>query len=210
MTGGQTAAYGAPMSTLGGMMRALSRPAGDRPAPSASDLNWLRAGVLGANDGIVSIAATVLGVAAAAPNPSTIALGGGAALLAGAMSMAAGEYVSVSSQRDAELRTVARAEAAGGGDGKAEVTNPWHAAVASFGAFTLGGLVPMLVVLAPWGSARIVATFTAVVLALVVTGLLSARFSGGPHRRSVVRNVLGGSLAMALTMAVGAVVGPVL
>lgn len=65
-------------------------------------LNWLRAGVLGANDGIVSTAGVVVGVAGATSDKAAIVLAGLAALSAGAMSMAAGEYVSVSTQRDSE------------------------------------------------------------------------------------------------------------
>ena len=69
-------------------------------------LNWLRAGVLGANDGIVSIAALVVGVAAATNNLGAIVIAGTAGVIAGAISMAAGEYVSVSSQRDSERATI--------------------------------------------------------------------------------------------------------
>lgn len=69
---------------------------------------WLRASVLGANDGIVSTASLILGVAAAEAAPETILLSGTAALVAGAMSMAAGEYVSVSSQADAERADIER------------------------------------------------------------------------------------------------------
>lgn len=65
-------------------------------------LNWLRAGVLGANDGIVSVAGVVMGVAGATTDRGAILIAGIAALVAGALSMAAGEYVSVSTQRDAE------------------------------------------------------------------------------------------------------------
>jgi vacuolar iron transporter family protein len=65
--------------------------------------NWLRAGVLGANDGIVSTASLVLGVAASGAGSTAIITAGIAGLVAGALSMAAGEYVSVSSQRDTEL-----------------------------------------------------------------------------------------------------------
>ena len=65
-------------------------------------IGWLRAAVLGANDGIVSTASLVLGVAAAGTSPGTILITGVAGLVAGAMSMAAGEYVSVSSQADTE------------------------------------------------------------------------------------------------------------
>ncbi|HWK54799.1 MAG TPA: VIT1/CCC1 transporter family protein, partial [Hyphomicrobiales bacterium] len=69
--------------------------------------NWLRAAVLGANDGIVSTAALLIGVATAGSDKSTILLAGAAALVAGAMSMAAGEYVSVSSQADTEAADLA-------------------------------------------------------------------------------------------------------
>ena len=69
-------------------------------------LNWLRAGVLGANDGIVSVAGIVMGVAGATDHRPTILIAGIAALVAGALSMAAGEYVSVSTQRDAELALI--------------------------------------------------------------------------------------------------------
>ena len=69
---------------------------------------WLRAAVLGANDGIVSIASLVLGVAAADPSPGSVVTAGVAGLVGGALSMAAGEYVSVSSQRDVELADLAR------------------------------------------------------------------------------------------------------
>ncbi|WP_421741129.1 VIT1/CCC1 transporter family protein [Cellulomonas sp.] len=180
-----------------------------RPAPTLRSLNWLRAGVLGANDGIVSVAATVLGVAGAATPVGTIALAGIAALVAGALSMAAGEYVSVSSQRDAERSAVRRGRVLPTlvVTGPEEYTNPWHAAVASLGAFLLGGLVPLLVVLAPWGAVRAPATFAAVVVALVLTGLVAARFSDAEPRRAVLRNVLGGSIAMAVTYAVGSLVG---
>lgn len=74
----------------------------------ASRLNWLRAGILGANDGIVSIAALVVGVAAATSDIRTILIAGVAGIVAGSISMAAGEYVSVSSQRDSEKALIAR------------------------------------------------------------------------------------------------------
>jgi VIT1/CCC1 family predicted Fe2+/Mn2+ transporter len=71
-------------------------------------IGWLRAAVLGANDGIVSTASLILGVAAAASGKGEILLAGVAGLVAGAMSMAAGEYVSVSSQADTEAADIAR------------------------------------------------------------------------------------------------------
>jgi VIT1/CCC1 family predicted Fe2+/Mn2+ transporter len=73
----------------------------------AQRLNWLRAGVLGANDGIVSVAAIIVGVAGATPNNAPILTAGLAGLVGGAISMALGEYVSVSSQRDSERAAIA-------------------------------------------------------------------------------------------------------
>ena len=69
---------------------------------------WLRAAVLGANDGIVSVASILLGIAAATSSRSQLAVAGIAALVAGSMAMAAGEFVSVSSQQDAEQADIAR------------------------------------------------------------------------------------------------------
>lgn len=82
-------------------MRHLERHVVDR-------IGWLRASILGANDGIVSTASLIAGVAAAGASPATIMVTGVAGLVAGAMSMAAGEYVSVSSQSDAEQADIAR------------------------------------------------------------------------------------------------------
>src|SRR5580765_579218 len=73
----------------------------------AGRLNWLRAGVLGANDGIISVAGLVIGVAAATTNLTEIATAGVAGLVAGAVSMSLGEYVSVSTQRDTEQAIIA-------------------------------------------------------------------------------------------------------
>ena len=74
----------------------------------ASRLNWLRAGVMGANDGIVSTAGMVVGVAGASVSDNALLVSGIAAVVAGAMSMAVGEYVSVSSQRDSQLAELDR------------------------------------------------------------------------------------------------------
>jgi vacuolar iron transporter family protein len=77
----------------------------------ANRLNWLRAGVLGANDGIVSVAAIAVGVAAATPQLGAIVAAAVAGLVGGAISMALGEYVSVSSQRDSERALIAKEKA---------------------------------------------------------------------------------------------------
>lgn len=73
---------------------------------------WLRAAVLGANDGIISVSSLIIGVAAATPDPAAIMVAGVAALMAGAMSMAAGEYISVSSQADSEQADIRREQQA--------------------------------------------------------------------------------------------------
>jgi VIT1/CCC1 family predicted Fe2+/Mn2+ transporter len=89
-----------------------ARSASEPAEGLASRLNWLRAGVLGANDGIVSVAAIVVGVAGATSNSAPILTAGLAGLVGGAVSMALGEYVSVSSQRDSQKTLIARERAA--------------------------------------------------------------------------------------------------
>ncbi len=191
-------------------------------------LNWLRAGVLGANDGIVSTAGIVMGVAGATSERTPVLVAGIAGLVAGALSMGAGEYVSVSTQRDSERSMLAleaeelarkvaeeltahdalgaHAEAEFGID-KDNLTNPWHAAAASMIAFTVGALLPLLVITLTPLDARIWATVLTVAVALAVAGFLSARLGYSPWGRAVLRNVGGGLVAMGITYAVGAVVG---
>ncbi|WP_183095068.1 VIT1/CCC1 transporter family protein [Nocardioides stalactiti] len=226
----------------------------DEPHESAFNdrLNWLRAGVLGANDGIVSVAGVVLGVAGATTDRSAILVAGVAALVAGALSMAAGEYVSVGTQRDSEEALLDKerrelredpedelAELAGlyadkGLDddlalevakqltakdalaAHAEVelgidpddlTNPWNAAFASMGAFTVGALLPLLTILLVSEELRVWATVAAVTAALALTGWLSAYFGYGSTTKAVARNVGGGLVAMLVTYVVGTALG---
>ncbi|MFS0737661.1 VIT family protein [Sphingomonas sp. 1P06PA] len=86
----------------------MSRLGGHAERHLIARIGWLRAAVLGADDGIVSTASLIIGVAAAAGRPSDSLIAGSAGLVAGAMSMAAGEYVSVSSQADTERADIAR------------------------------------------------------------------------------------------------------
>ncbi|MCO7219026.1 VIT family protein [Klenkia sp. PcliD-1-E] len=226
----------------------------DEPHAGAlsSRLNWLRAGVLGANDGIVSTAGLVVGVAGATTADGPVLTAGVAGLVAGAVSMALGEYVSVSSQRDSERALVrkekrelaempeqeleelaaiyqtkglsaatarkvaeeltehdalaAHVEAELGIDPD-ELTNPWHAAGASALAFTLGSLLPLAAILLAPTSVRVAVTFVVVLLALALTGAVSARLGGSRVGTAVVRLVVGGAIAMAVTFGVGALVG---
>ena len=88
-----------------------------------------------------------------------------------------------------------------------ELTNPWHAAWASMISFTLGALLPLLCVVLVPASARIIVTVLAVVIALAITGFVSARLSLSPRLRAIVRNVLGGLLSMGVTYLIGSLVG---
>jgi VIT1/CCC1 family predicted Fe2+/Mn2+ transporter len=215
-------------------------------------MNWLRAGVLGANDGIVSTASLVVGVAGATTDRAQILVAGLAGLFAGAMSMASGEYVSVSSQRDAERALLAKerqelrempeeeleelkeiyeqkgldeataqevakqltehdalaahAEAELGIDPD-ELTNPWGAAIASFISFTIGALLPLAAIILSTTTLRVPVTVVAAILTLALTGFVSARLSGAPRQRAIIRNVVGGLIAMGVTYAIGALVG---
>ncbi len=243
---------GAYRSAVAEKNTALNAEAGASVAGLKARLNWLRAGVLGANDGIISTAGLVVGVAAATADRVAIMTAGVAGLVAGAVSMALGEYVSVSSQRDTEEALIAfeKAELLADPDGELaelaaayqakglsadtahqvaveltksdpirahleveygldadELANAWHAAVASAVAFTVGAALPLLaVVLAP-EAIRIPVTFVAVLVALVVTGTVSAQFGNARRARAVGRLVIGGALAMAATFGIGALLG---
>lgn len=161
-------------------------------------LNRLRAGVLGANDGIVSTAAVVVGVAGATTSTSAIATAGLAAVVGGAISMALGEYVSVSSQRDSE-ETI--------GVAKEDRVNPWSAALASFVAFLLGAVLPFAAALAAPVAMRVPAIFALTLVSLALTGTLSAKLGGARVGRSVARVVVGGAIALAATFLVGSLFG---
>lgn len=218
----------------------------------SSKLNWLRAAVLGANDGIVSVASIVLGVAGATSDTKMILTSGVAGLVAGALSMAVGEYVSVSTQRDTEKAFIEKEkwELANEPEHELEeltriyeekglvrntaetvakeltkkdalkahlrdelnidaedLTNPMSAAYASGLAFVSGGIIPVLSVLLFPEGYKIVATFFAVVIALALTGFLSAHAGGADKTKATVRVVLGGIIAMLATYIIGYIFG---
>lgn len=214
--------------------------------------NWLRAAVLGANDGIISIASLAIGVASAGTTREPILLATVAGLVAGALSMSAGEYVSVSSQTDIETadierekkeladdpaaeenilaqiyekrgltpttakqvaRELTQADALGThirdelGINEVSQAKPIQAALASGGAFTAGGLLPLAVtLLAPVaGMEYYLYGFT--ILALVLLGILSAKTGGSSIRKAILRIVIWGSIAMGLSAGVGYLFG---
>jgi VIT1/CCC1 family predicted Fe2+/Mn2+ transporter len=162
-------------------------------------LNWLRAAVLGANDGIVSIAGVVIGVASAGADKANIMLAGIAAVVAGAISMGGGEYTSVSAQKDAEL--------AHGRNPKNTSAHPWAAAFSSFVAFTAGAMLPLLAILGPWDNYRVEVTGAAVVLALAITGFWAAKVGNSPVGKSILRNVLVSIVTVGLAYLIGTVLG---
>lgn len=164
----------------------------------ADRLNGLRAGVLGANDGIVSVAALIIGVAAAHSTRGVVFTAGMSALLAGAVSMGLGEYVSVSTQRDAEKGLVKTGQMPA-----EDMVRPWLAARSSAVAFTVGAAIPLVAMLCSPLEQRIPITFAAVLAALVLTGVVSARMGDTPILRPTVRVVAGGAVAMAVTYLIG-------
>jgi len=212
---------------------------------------WLRAAVLGANDGIVSVASVAIGVIASGASTRFVVTAAVAALFAGAMAMAAGEYVSVSSQRDVERadldaerrELIARpareerelaeiyetrglppalaaevAEALTASDAlgahardelglAAILARPVQAAVYSGVSFTAGAALPIIALLLVPEPARTLAVVLSALLALVTLGIAGARAGGAPMVRAAVRVGVGGGLAMAVTAAVGRLVG---
>ena len=214
--------------------------------------NWLRAAVLGANDGIISISSLAIGVAAASSTREPILLATVAGLVAGALSMAAGEYVSVSSQTDIEKADIERekielkempeeelsilaqiyenrglkretallvakeltetdALAAHVRDelGINEISqaNPLQAALASGAAFTVGGVLPLLVTLfAPVQKMEYwLYGFTIVFLGIL--GTVSAKVGGSSIMKAIMRIIIWGTIAMILSALVGYLFG---
>lgn len=214
--------------------------------------NWLRAAVLGANDGIISISSLAIGVAAASATREPIVLATVAGLVAGALSMAAGEYVSVSSQTDTENSDIEREikelkempeleldilaqiyekrglkketamqvaiemtekDALGThireelGINEISQANPIQAAIASGSSFTVGGMLPLLVILfAPMNGLEYwLYGFTTVFL--IVLGTTAAKTGGSSVQKAILRITIWGTIAMVLSALVGYLFG---
>ncbi len=213
---------------------------------------WLRAAVLGANDGIVSTSSLILGVAAAHAGRNNILVAGVAGLVAGAMSMAAGEYVSVSSQADTETADLAReslelkanielereelakiyagrgldlalarqvaeqlmAHDALGAHARDELgisetvtARPVQAALASAGSFSVGAVLPLLLVFVAPLDMLIPSVSGASLLFLALLGALAASTGGSNVWKGVARVTFWGALAMGVTAGIGALFG---
>ncbi|MGK0414179.1 MAG: VIT1/CCC1 family predicted Fe2+/Mn2+ transporter [Polaribacter sp.] len=210
--------------------------------------NWLRAAVLGANDGILSTASIAIGIAAASDVREPLILATLAGLVAGALSMAAGEYVSVSSQTDVEnadierekieleempeieLQRLAEIYEKRGlkketaikvakeltehdvlaahvrdelGINEISQANPIQAAMASGAAFTIGGLLPFLVVLFLPLDSMEYTLYGFALFFLIILGALSAKTGGSSIRKAILRITFWGTIAMGLTALVG-------
>jgi VIT1/CCC1 family predicted Fe2+/Mn2+ transporter len=221
---------------------------------NSSRIGWLRAAVLGANDGIVSTASLVLGVAAAGAAHRTLLLTSVSGLIAGAMSMAAGEFVSVHSQKDTETADLARERAelkrdpagerrelagiyvarglepvlAGQvadaltahdalgahardelGLSEATAAQPLQAAWTSAASFSVGAVLP-IVVLAMAPAAQLILWVSITALAFLAgLGALSASVGGAPVWSGTWRVAFWGAIAMAVTAGAGALFGAV-
>ena len=214
--------------------------------------NWLRAAVLGANDGIISISSLAIGISAASSTREPIVLATVAGLVAGALSMAAGEYVSVSSQTDTEKADIAREikeleempevelkilsqiyekrglkketamqvaieltdkDALGThirdelGINEISQANPIQAALSSGAAFTVGGVLPLLVILfAPLkGMEYWLYGFTSIFL--IVLGIAAAKTGGSSINKAILRITIWGTIAMGISAFVGYIIG---
>ncbi|MCB1432495.1 MAG: VIT family protein [Alphaproteobacteria bacterium] len=218
----------------------------------AHRIGWLRAAVLGANDGIVSTASLIVGVAASEASHGAILTAGVAGLVAGAMSMAAGEYVSVSSQSDTEQADLARerrelaeqpefeleeltaiyerrgverdlarevarqmmAKDALGihardelGISEATEAQPVVAALTSAATFAVGAALPLLTALfAPIASVTWVVALASMIF-LAALGAIGAAAGGAGVWRGMARVMFWGALAMAVTYAIGSLLG---
>ncbi|MEC5171730.1 VIT family protein [Chryseobacterium nepalense] len=215
-------------------------------------VGWLRAAVLGANDGLLSTTSIVIGVAAASPERNTIILAALAGMIAGAMSMAAGEYVSVSSQEDTEKADLLRekreleempeielqelakiyekrgvsketalrvateltehdALAAHAHDelGINEITQakPLQAAIASFGSFALGALLPFIVSLTAPIKEMVYFQYGFSIVFLMILGAISAKTGGSKTGIAVMRICFWGTIAMGVTALIGHIFG---
>lgn len=214
--------------------------------------NWLRAAVLGANDGIISVSSLAIGIAAASTTKEPIVLGAVAGLVAGALSMAAGEYVSVSSQADTEKADIEREkkelkempeeelsllvqiyeqrglkretaqqvaqeltekDALGAhirdelGINEITTANPIQAALSSGAAFTIGGLLPLLVVVFTTVEDVAYWLYGFTIIFLIMLGAVSAKTGGSSIKKAVLRITVWGTIAMGLSALVGYVFG---
>ncbi|XP_047331515.1 vacuolar iron transporter homolog 4-like [Impatiens glandulifera] len=176
---------------------------------------WLRAALLGANDGLVSVASLMMGVGAMNQDVKAMFLIGFAGLVAGACSMAIGEFVSVYSQLDIEVAQMKREKRTREMDSegrdetkKEKLPNPLQAALASALAFSMGAIVPLLAAAFIRNyKERLALVSAAVSLALLMFGVLGAVMGGTSPAISCVRVLFGGWMAMGITFGLTKLIG---
>lgn len=232
----------------------MRRTARHRETHQSGRAGWLRAAVLGSNDAVVSTASLMVGVAASSASRSAVLVAGVAGLVAGAMSMAVGEYLSVSSQRDAEQADIARETAELAEEPHAELhelatiyakrgldkelamrvaeqlsahdrlgahlrdelgidpsalSRPAQAAWISAISFATFALIPIVALLVAPAPVRFPAIALVSLASLAVLGALGGYLGGAPLGRAALRVTLGGGVAMAVTAAIGRLIGSV-
>jgi len=235
-----------------------SRRRGQRSSPHGAEthrsarIGWLRAAVLGSDDAIVSTASLMIGVAASSASKEAILIAGVAGLVAGSMSMAVGEYVSVSSQRDAERADIEREKAELAGQPEAELrelaaiyvkrglqkdlalkvaeqlsardrlgahardelgidqtslARPLQAAWISAASFASFAAVPIGALFIAPAALRIPVIAVLSLVSLAGLGAFGGHLGGAPLARAALRVTVGGALAMAVTAAIGRILG---
>jgi len=230
----------------------IPRPLPHGEVHKSGRANWLRAAVLGSDDAIVSTASLMIGVAASSASNGAILVAGVAGLVAGSMSMAVGEYVSVSSQRDAEQADIKREKRELAGQPQAELNElamiyvkrglerelalkvaeklsahdrlgahmrdelgidqstlarPMQAAWISAASFALFACVPIVALLIAPTALRIPAIAVLSLVSLAALGALGGHLGGAALDRASLRVTIGGALAMAVTAAIGRILG---
>ena len=210
--------------------------------------NWLRASVLGANDGIISVSSLAIGIAAASSIRDPVILATVAGLVSGALSMAAGEFVSVSSQTDVEKSDIEREiiELKENPDEELDIltkiyvrrglkiatarqvaielsetdvlathirdelgineinkSNAVQAALASGASFSIGGLMPLLIVIFAPEKGMEYWLYCFNIIFLIILGIISAKTGGSSIKKAVIRITVLGTLAMGLSAFVG-------
>jgi VIT1/CCC1 family predicted Fe2+/Mn2+ transporter len=164
------------------------------------DANTVRAGVFGIQDGIVSTFGLVMGVAGAQVSPETVLIAGIAGAFSGAVSMGAGEYVSVKVQRELIERR-------GNGEAGGENVSPHRAAAANSGLFVLGAAFPLLPFILLVGLPAVVVSSILSITALFLTGALLTRLTGRSPVASGMRMLIIGGGAGVLGYLVGSLLG---
>ena len=197
-----------------------------KKATMEEKMNVLRAGVLGSNDGILTVVGVLFSVGAATSNRFTILIAGLADLVACALSMSAGEYASVEQinivkqyyqNKGVSLRTanliakqlmekedrVATLVNIKHGINMGQYLNPWMAAWSSMFSAALGGLFPLVAMTYAPSNSRWLATILAVIISVGLTGMISAKLGKSNIKYAVLRNIVVGIITMAIHYYVG-------